>query len=90
MTTNPATPIPAYRVTFQRVGARGGPPPPPFDTTASCPAELAENIYRHIRPMLGSRHVFVDVDLEDNRGAIYSGVRTAGTFTIERLDADHA
>lgn len=69
-----------YVVEFERVGRNRN--VKPLTTTARDADELAEKIYDHARPHLGSQAVHVDVDLDELRGFIMAGFRDAGRFTI--------
>lgn len=77
-----------YRITYERVGRRGGrngsPPPPALTMWGLDADDLAERIHGDVRQYLGSRFYDVSVDLEQMRGWIVT-TSTAGTFTIERL-----
>lgn len=71
---------PTYVVEFERVGRIRN--VAALTTTARSANELAAKIYRHTRPHLGSNAVHVDVDLDELRGFIMAGFRSAGAFTI--------
>lgn len=77
-----------YRVTYERVGRRGGrggsTPPPALTVWALDEADLEEQIHRDVRQYLGSKFYDVLVDLDKLRGSIVTG-SLAGRFTIERL-----
>lgn len=78
-----------YKVVYERVGRRGGrdgsPPPAPFNVWTTSADSLAEAIAKDSRRYLVSRESEVVVDLENLRGFIFAGLRTAGTFTLEAL-----
>jgi hypothetical protein len=80
-----------YRVTYGRVGRRGGrngsPPPPALTVWALTADALAQAIRTDIRPYLASKDVEVYVDLETGRGSIQAGWNNGGDFTIERVAA---
>lgn len=81
-----------YKVIYERVGRRGGrdgsPPPAPFNVWTTSADSLAEHIAKDARRYLLSGESEVVVDLENMRGHIFAGFRTAGTFTIEALHVD--
>ena len=66
-----------YTVTFERVGRRHDVPPL---EVAGDPDEIAEQVYRYARRFLGSKDVFVSVDLEQMTGSINAA--RFGTFTL--------
>lgn len=70
----------AYTVEFDRIGRNHH--VPPLTTEAADAQELAERIYRHGRPHLGSRDMQAIVDLETMTGSFLCGFRTGGTFRI--------
>jgi hypothetical protein len=76
-----------YRVTFERVGRRGGrdgsTPPAPLTTAASSGEHLAVQVLAYTRPFLASRGVDVVIDLDEGRGFLLAGFHTAGEFTVE-------
>jgi len=78
-----------YRVTYERVGRRGGqngPPPPPALTVWALTADaLAREIRTDVRRYLASKDIEVHVDLETGRGSIQAGWNNGGDFTIERV-----
>lgn len=78
-----------YRVTYERVGRRGGrdgsQPPAPLTTWAVSPDHLADLVAKDVSPYLLSRDIGIDVDLGSCKGAIYSGLNNGGSFTIEQL-----
>ncbi|MEU9198881.1 hypothetical protein [Streptomyces sp. NPDC048332] len=78
-----------YRVTYERVGRHGGrdgsPAPAPLTVWAVTAGGLAEHIARDVRPYILSSGAEVAVDLETMTGSVFSGFRTAGTFTLEAL-----
>ncbi|MGW4919736.1 hypothetical protein ACWEPO_25975 [Streptomyces albidoflavus] len=77
-----------YRVTFDRIGRHGGQngSPAPQPIVRSCDGDtLADNIAAYARRFLGSPFFEVVIDSEFDKGAIYAGMRPAGTFTIEQL-----
>lgn len=69
-----------YKVTFDRVGRNHN--VAPLEATVIHDEELAERIYKHARPHLGSRFIEVEVDLDEMRGWIVCGMRIGGTFTL--------
>lgn len=83
-----------YRVTYQRVGRRGGrdgsTPPPALTVWAMTAEHLAEQIRADVRQYLASTDIDAAVDLEAGRGVILAGFSNGGTFTIERLAAPAA
>jgi hypothetical protein len=78
-----------YRVTYERVGRRGGrdgsQPPAPLTTWAVSPDHLADLVAKDVMPYLLSRDIGVDVNLETGKGSIFSGFNNGGSFTIEQL-----
>lgn len=70
-----------YRVTFDRIGRDHNAAPVEF--RAADADDLAEKLYRHIRPHVASRFPDVVVDLEQMNGFIATGMHIAGRFTIE-------
>lgn len=79
-----------YRVTFTRIGARGGKqgtePPLPLTAQARDSDHLAELIGDYALQFLGSSDCTVSFDSELTRGTINVGVGSlAGEFTIERI-----
>lgn len=79
-----------YRVTYTRVGGRGGRsgrPPAPLTVSAATAESLAEHIAKDVRRYLLSSGAEVVVDLEAMNGRIVAGVRVAGTFEIEAVHA---
>ncbi|MEU1071836.1 MULTISPECIES: hypothetical protein [unclassified Streptomyces] len=77
-----------YRVTFDRIGRRGGrdgstPPSPIIRSFGG--EQLANSIALHARPFIASRAFEVIVDMDAMNGFILAGFHTAGTFTIEAL-----
>lgn len=78
-----------YRVTFERIGRRGGrggsEPPAPLTARVADADELAHEIRTYALRFLGSRDPEVQVDLEEGSGVILCGWRSGGTFTIEQL-----
>ncbi|WP_030267919.1 hypothetical protein [Streptomyces sp. NRRL B-24484] len=89
MAVNPGGAQALYRITYQRVGRRGGrdgsPAPAPLTVWATDPGHLARLIHKDVHPYLLSTEIEVDVDLEDGTGYILAGLRSGGTFTIEVL-----
>jgi len=87
--TDPDAEQALYRVTYERVGRRGGrngsTPPPPLTVWAMSADDLAEQVHRDIRQYLLSQDSDVAVDLEQMRGQIFAGMNNGGTFTIEQL-----
>lgn len=81
-----------YRVTYERVGRRGGrngtPPPQPLEVWVMSADQLAEKVYDDVRKYLASRQVSIDIDLETGRGQIFAGMNNGGTFTVETLSTD--
>lgn len=79
----------AYRVTYERVGRRGGrdgsPAPEPLIVEADSPSGLAWQVEVDISPYLASRNVEVLVDLDKQRGYIFAGINNGGSFTLEPL-----
>lgn len=73
-----------YTVTFHRVGRNHHVAPLAVDADGPDPAfELAEKIYRYVRPHVMSRGVDVTVDLDTGTGQIFCGMNNGGTFTIQ-------
>jgi hypothetical protein len=89
MATAPGGTQTKYRVTYDRVGRRGGrdgsPAPDPLTVWSVTADGLAEHIHNDIRACLASRETEVVVDLENMRGHIFAGVNNAGTFSLEAL-----
>ncbi|SEG44426.1 hypothetical protein SAMN04489712_105251 [Thermomonospora echinospora] len=79
-----------YRITYERVGRRGGrngsEPPPPLTARVMSTDHLAVRIWEDVKPFLLSSDVEVSVDLESGRGQIFCGFNNGGSFAIERLD----
>lgn len=82
-----------YRITYERVGRRGGrngtPPLQPLEVWAISPDHLAEKVYDDIRKCLASRDVSVNLDLENGTGQIFAGMNNGGSFTITKLAANN-
>jgi len=77
--------MPAYRVTFDRIGRTHEAAVLTLDTEAADADDLSARIYRHARRFLGSRDVEVVVDLETpevGKGAIFCGMHVGGRFTV--------
>lgn len=78
-----------YKVTYERVGRRGGrdgsAPPLPLTVWATTADSLAEHIAKDTRRYLTSRETEVLVDLEKMTGFILAGFQTAGAFTVEAV-----
>ncbi|PYC83433.1 hypothetical protein C7C46_08850 [Streptomyces tateyamensis] len=78
-----------YRVTYERVGRRGGrdgsTPPPPLTTWAMTANHLAEQVCADVRQYLTSSEIDVAVNLDAGRGQIYAGCSNGGRFTVERV-----
>lgn len=78
-----------YRVTYTRVGRRGGRdgtrPPVPLTVWTASERGLLECIERDVRPYLASRFIDVAIDFDAMTGWVLAGVHTAGEFTVERL-----
>lgn len=91
MAANPGGAQHLYRITYVRVGRRGGrdgsQPPAPFTTWATDPGHLARLIHEDIRPYMLSTDVEVDVDLGDMTGSILAGFNNGGSFRVEILAA---
>ncbi|MFF7991733.1 hypothetical protein ACFZDG_18310 [Kitasatospora xanthocidica] len=89
MAANPGGAQTLYRVTYQRVGRRGGrdgsQPPAPLTTWAVSPDHLAELIAKDVSPYLLSDDIDITVDLDAGRGRILVGFNNGGSFTIEAL-----
>lgn len=81
-----------YRVTYERVGRRGGrngtPPPQPLEVWAMSSDQLAEKVYDDVRKYLASRDIEVCIDVENCRGQIFAGMNNGGTFAVETLATD--
>lgn len=79
-----------YRITYRRVGRRGGrdgsAPPPALTVWALDADDLAGRIHHDVRQYLLSSCFDVVVDLEQMRGSIVTG-SLAGDFTIEAVAA---
>lgn len=81
-----------YEIRYERVGRHGSkregspPAPAPYQLRAADADELAREIHADVRRYLGSPYVEVAVNLEEMRGLVFSGVRTAGEFTITVVD----
>lgn len=69
-----------YKVTFERVGRYRD--LPPLTVRAKDGDDLAEQIYKYVRPSLRSRDVEIVVDPETGEGMIVCGVQNGGTFTV--------
>jgi hypothetical protein len=80
------TAMPAYRVTFDRIGRNHDVPPIELSADGDG-SELADRVYDVVaRPHLGSREVEVYVNLEEMRGLIVvGGLRPGGSFTLDLL-----
>lgn len=78
-----------YRVTFERVGRRGGrdgsTPPAPLTVDAEGGEHLAMHVLAYVRPFLASRGLDIVIDLEKGSGFLLAGFHTAGEFTVEEL-----
>ncbi|WP_293783599.1 hypothetical protein [uncultured Aeromicrobium sp.] len=71
-----------YLVSFERVGRRHD--VAPLKVSASDVFDLAEKIYRYVRPMLASREIEV-VTPDEGKGSILAGgFRNAGGFTVTK------
>jgi len=82
-----------YRVTYERVGRRGGrdgSTPPPLTVWAMSADDLAGRVHGDIGRYLLSRDSWVTVDLEAMRGQIWAGMNNGGSFTIEPLASPSA
>lgn len=78
-----------YTVTFDRVGRNHHVAPLVADVNGSDPAfELAEKIYRYVRPHVMSRGVDVTVDLDAGTGQIFCGMHNGGTFTVKPAEGN--
>lgn len=81
-----------YRITYERVGRRGGqngtPPPQPLEVWAMSPNQLAKEVHDDVRKYLASREVCIDIDVETGRGQIFAGMNNGGTFAVETLATD--
>lgn len=76
-----------YRVTYLRVGRRGGRhgnPPPALTVWAISADDLALQVHRDVRQYLLSRDFEVAINLESMTGSIITG-SLAGSFTIEHI-----
>ena len=86
---DPDTELVLYRVTYDRVGRRGGrdnsAPPPALTTWALGADDLAGLVHLNVRQYLLSRDVWVDVDLSTGRGYISCGFNNGGSFTVACL-----
>ncbi|MFB7739587.1 hypothetical protein ACFC08_35610 [Streptomyces sp. NPDC056112] len=80
--------MPEYRVTFDRIGRRGGrdgsAAPEPIVRSFGGD-QLADSIALYARPFIASRAFEVVVDMEKMNGFIVAGFHNAGSFTIEQL-----
>ncbi|MGV9271493.1 hypothetical protein ACWDRR_43405 [Kitasatospora sp. NPDC003701] len=89
MAANPGGVQTLYRVTYERVGRRGGRdgsvPPAPLTAWAVSGDHLAELILKDVSPYLLSTDVDVEVDLEAGRGMLVVGFNNGGAFVIEQL-----
>ncbi|MGW2371747.1 hypothetical protein [Kitasatospora sp. NPDC001683] len=89
MAANPGASQTLYRVTYQRVGRRGGrdgsQPPAPLTTWAVSPDHLARLIASDVSPYLLSDDIDITVDLDAGRGRILAGFNNGGSFTTEAL-----
>ena len=85
---DPGSELVLYRVTYRRVGRRGGrngsAPPPALTVWAMNADDLALQVHRDVRQYLGSHFFEVLVDLEQMRGSIVTS-SLAGSFTVERI-----
>lgn len=81
-----------YKVTYERVGRRGGrdgsPPPAPLTVWSTSADNLADHIAHDVDRYLLSSGTEVIVDLEQMNGFITAGFRTAGTFALTALHAN--
>lgn len=76
-----------YTVTFDRIGRNHS--VQPLTVEVDGPAHLADLVYAHARPHLGSREVEVAVDLQAMAGQIFVGdFRNGGTFAIAEAGPD--
>lgn len=73
-----------YLLKFERIGR--GNRDTKLHTYAADADELAEQVYRHARPLLVSRMFEVVADLEQGKGWIEGG--RFGSFTIEEVKTD--
>lgn len=87
---DPSAEIAQYRITYERVGRRGGrdgsKPPPPLIVQAITPEGIADRILADIAPFLLSHDIDVWVDLKEMRGGILCGFNNGGTFTIVKTE----
>lgn len=92
MAATPGATQTLYKVTYGRVGRRGGrdgsPPPAPLTVWAVTADGLAAHIAKDVRRYLLSRESEVVVDLEKMTGFILAGFQSAGSFSIEALHVD--
>lgn len=76
-----------YRCVFDRIGRN-------HDVAAlvaevRTAEQLAEKVFEHARPHLGSREVDVFVNLDEKRGLIRVGLfRPGGSFTVEAIEPE--
>lgn len=71
---------------FDRLGRNQAVTPMRYEVTDVHldPKALADAVYRYARSILGEKgDVDVEVDVKHRIGVVYSGVKTAGRFTIE-------
>ena len=85
--------MPTYRCAFDRIGRNHNVQPLTATVLDDDLAgeNLAEAVYHHARPHLGSSDVEVLVNLEEKRGLIRVGMfRPGGSFTIETVEQTEA
>lgn len=89
MAATPGATQTKYRVTFTRVGRRGGrdgsPAPGPLTVWAVTTDGLAEHIEESARPYLWSQDIEAVIDLERMVGQIYAGPNRGGSFSLAIL-----
>ena len=92
MAANPGATQTLYKVTYERVGRRGGrdgsPAPAPLTVWATSADSLAGHIAKDVGRYVLSGGAEVVVDLESMSGRILAGFRNAGTFRLEALVND--
>lgn len=75
----------AYRCVFERIGRNHDVPPLVVENAD----DLLDHVYVYARPYILSHDMDIAVDLNEMRGQILvGGIRNAGQFTIEKLEAE--